>query len=97
MKFIRVLSFNLVVTGSNARLLSHEMTSSLTGRYIQIAVFPFSFAEYLNFHQFSPEGIPEVTPKKKGALLGLINNYLINGGYTKGLVIKFVPVWKWLI
>ncbi len=34
---------NLIITGSNAKLLSHEMATSLTGRYIQIAVFPFSF------------------------------------------------------
>lgn len=80
--------FNLVVTGSNARLLSREMASSLTGRYIQIAVFPFSFAEYLNFHQFSSEGIPEATPKKKGELMGLISDYLMNGGYPE---VVFAP------
>ncbi len=35
---------NLVITGSNSKLLSHEMASTLTGRYVQITVLPFSFA-----------------------------------------------------
>ena len=34
---------NLVITGSNSNLLSHEMASALTGRYIQLTILPFSF------------------------------------------------------
>ena len=36
------------VTGSNAQLLSGEMASSLTGRYLPLSLRPFSFAEYLS-------------------------------------------------
>ena len=38
--------FNLIITGSNAKLLSGELASSLTGRYHQIEVWPLSFDEY---------------------------------------------------
>ncbi|MCK9404755.1 MAG: AAA family ATPase, partial [Chitinophagaceae bacterium] len=44
---------NLIVTGSNAKLLSREMATSLTGRYVQIAVYPFSFAEHLLFQKLN--------------------------------------------
>jgi len=75
--------FNLVVTGSNARMLSREMATSLTGRYLQIAVFPFSFAEFLDYHHFPMVDIQNATPQKMGELLGMMNNYLINGGYPE--------------
>jgi len=42
---------NLVITGSNSKLLSHEMASTLTGRYIQITVLPFSFSETMRFNK----------------------------------------------
>ena len=37
---------NLVLTGSNAKLLSNELATSLTGRYLQITILPFSFKEF---------------------------------------------------
>lgn len=39
--------YNLVLTGSNSRLLSRELASHLTGRYVPIELFPFSFREFL--------------------------------------------------
>ena len=37
----------VIVTGSNARMLSRELGTHLTGRYIAVEIFPFSFQEYL--------------------------------------------------
>ncbi|OFY30907.1 MAG: ATPase [Bacteroidetes bacterium RIFOXYA12_FULL_35_11] len=71
---------NLIVTGSNARLLSREMATSLTGRYIQITVFPFSFAEVLHFHKVSPVA---KTPQKVGVIQGYLNTYVQNGGFPE--------------
>lgn len=39
--------YELIVTGSNAHLLSKELATHLTGRHVPITLFPFSFAEYL--------------------------------------------------
>ena len=40
--------FNLILTGSNSHMLSQELSTHLTGRYLQTTIFPFSFSEYLS-------------------------------------------------
>lgn len=66
--------FNLFITGSNSRLLSGELASHLTGRYVPIQILPFSFAETLNYRNLS-----EDNPLNKE----LFSDYLINGGYPE--------------
>jgi predicted AAA+ superfamily ATPase len=46
---------DVYITGSNAHLLSGELATLLTGRYVEISIFPLQFAEYLDFIRlFSP-------------------------------------------
>ncbi len=40
---------DIIITGSNARLLSSELSTRLTGRYVEIPVYPLGFAEFLDF------------------------------------------------
>lgn len=45
----------LIITGSNASLLSRELGTKLTGRYMQVELFPFSFDEFLRYFGFARE------------------------------------------
>lgn len=52
-RFVRRLAdekYRVVITGSNAKMLSREIYTTLGGRFLVKEVFPFSFAEYLDFH-----------------------------------------------
>ena len=62
---------NMVITGSNAKLLSSEMATLLTGRYLQIEMLPFSLKEFCEW--------------KNSADSAVINDYLHNGGYPETL------------
>ncbi len=44
----------LVVTGSNSHMLSSELGTYLSGRYIPIAVYPFSFSEFVEAYDLQP-------------------------------------------
>lgn len=75
----------IFLTGSNARLLSSEISTSLTGRNKVIELFPFSFSEYLRFkdHQIN---INRLTSKQKAIVIKEFNHYLRYGGFP--LVVK---------
>ena len=47
--FIKKKNVDLYITGSNAWLLSGELATLLSGRYIEIHILPLSFREYLDF------------------------------------------------
>lgn len=61
---------DIYVTGSNSKLMSSEISTYLTGRYISIPVFTLSFAEYMEFKKDSGR-----TPKE------LLNEYIRMGGF----------------
>jgi predicted AAA+ superfamily ATPase len=48
---------DVVITGSNARLLSGELATLLAGRYVEIPLYPLSFSEFLKFHKLEGENI----------------------------------------
>lgn len=75
--------YNLVLSGSNARLLSGELATALTGRYVPIEVLPFGFHEYLIARQFAPSEKDLELPEVKGALLNHLSTYLRDGGYPE--------------
>ena len=71
---------NLIITGSNAKMLSSEMATALTGRYLEVKVFPFSLEEYFEWHKVKlTDDSAAETPK--GSFL--LDDYLRRGGYPE--------------
>jgi predicted AAA+ superfamily ATPase len=68
----------VIVTGSNSNLLSSELATHLTGRHIDIKLFPFSFKEFLLYKKFSLSNA--YTTKEKAGLLQLLEEYITLGG-----------------
>lgn len=48
---------HLIITGSNAKLLSSELSTHLTGRYNQIELYPFSFTEFCQYRKIDTKDI----------------------------------------
>lgn len=74
---------NLVITGSNAKLLSSEMASVLTGRYLQINILPFSFREIIAFREVN---IISETPTQKAKFMHNLTDFLLYGGFPETLM-----------
>ncbi|MDI6688017.1 MAG: ATP-binding protein [Desulfobacterales bacterium] len=73
---------NLIVTGSNSKLLSRELATHLTGRYIPFQVLPFSFPEFLLARNFDFDDTLELK-ERQGLLLRNLSDYLSTGGYPE--------------
>ena len=78
--------YNLVLTGSNAHLLSKELATHLTGRHMPIEILPFDFKEFLRAKKFEVNEEYSSTPQQRGKLLNLMENYLQNGGFPEVVV-----------
>src|SRR3989338_2177829 len=81
--------YNLLLTGSNASLLSKELATHLTGRHIPIEILPFDFTEVLKAKQYEVNLDKLLVPDEKAKLLEYLTQYMTNGGFpeivTKGV------------
>ena len=69
---------NLIITGSNAKMLSSEMATALTGRYVEIEMLPFGLSEALGYF-----GIITDNPEQKADARIIYEEYLRLGGYPE--------------
>lgn len=74
------LGKNLVITGSNARMLSSEMATVLTGKYLQVEMLPFSLEEFFDWNKLD---LHMLKPEDTMNSLVLADDYLRNGGYPE--------------
>lgn len=79
------IGMRVLVTGSNARLLSSELATHLTGRYNEIRLYPFSFLEYCIFTKVDVKGL---TTKAEAARKAALTKYLFDGGFPELFNIK---------
>lgn len=75
----------IILTGSNSSLLSMELGTRLTGRYIQIELFPFSFKEFLDFNNQNISKENFYLPEKKVQLKQFFKQWLDAGGMPEYL------------
>ena len=84
--------FKFVITGSNSSMLSKELGTRLTGRYIGLELFPFSFNEFLDFHGIN---VPDILlVEDRATIKKQFSDYLQHGGipeylkYDNELILK---------
>jgi len=73
-------NYKVVITGSNAHLLSAELGTHLTGRYLKFELFPFSFNEFLRSSEVDATGR---TTEDKARIFSAYNDYLALGGFPE--------------
>ena len=84
-RFVRRIhdeGYKVILTGSNAKMLSRELGTHLTGRYFKIELFPFSFREYLSYKEVDTS---KITTAVKSVVLDHFEKYLLNGGFPEYL------------
>ncbi|HPO63492.1 MAG TPA: ATP-binding protein [Candidatus Kapabacteria bacterium] len=75
--------YNIVLSGSNSKMLSRELATHLTGRSIQIELFPFSFREYLKLKNENYDENQSNSTKKIAKIRLLLNEYIEYGGFPE--------------
>jgi len=88
--------YKFYITGSNASLLSKELGTKLTGRYMPIELFPFSWQEYLTFSKILVPDLTRLTTVEKGKLKNAFSDYLKRGGIPQALQYPELPIHKTL-
>ena len=73
------------ITGSNAKMLSSEIASTLGGRYIQKMIMPFSFSEVLDYKGTPHDSAAMLTTSKAVAVKTACKEYLKHGGLPEAL------------
>ncbi len=70
--------YSIFITGSNSYLLSGELVTKLTGRYLEFEIFPLTFDEYIGMKQFLKLPVDVSTEAE-------FDKYIIEGGFPKAL------------
>lgn len=72
------------VTGSNAKMLSQDIQTTLGGRYITVDVYPYDFKEFLTANNMNITGNTLLSTEAKAGILRKFNDYFYFGGLPEG-------------
>ena len=90
------MGFKFYITGSNASLLSRELGTRLTGRYVPVELFPFSFKEFLQFRNEPIPDLHRMTTQDTARLKSALDTYVKVGGIPDALNYPELPLLRTL-
>jgi len=76
----------IILTGSNSKLLSGELATSLTGRHVDFTLFPFSFKEFLRFKGVNYS--EPLTTRERAEIKNYLREYMSVGGFPEALLLN---------
>lgn len=82
-KFARRMAddqYTIFITGSNAKMLSGEINTTLGGRFLMAQIYPFSFKEFLKVQGIPAENLEVLTTEERADIVRTFDEYLRNGG-----------------
>lgn len=79
-------NIKFVISGSNASLLSEDISSRLTGRHLTTRMFPFSFFEFLKYKKISFDLNTIAYSEQKIEIIRMFNEYLDHGGFPEVII-----------
>ncbi len=77
-------NYSLFITGSNSYLLSGELITKLTGRYIEFEMYPLTLDEFIEMKSFYGKPVP--TDRQD-----LLNQYIFEGGFPRTIFLDELP------
>lgn len=86
-KFARRLAdskYRVYITGSNAKMLSREIQTTLGGRYIPVNIYPYSFEEFLTANSVALSPTTLYGTETRAEVLRQFNDYFSYGGFPEG-------------
>ena len=90
-KFARRLAdskYKVFITGSNAKMLSSDIQTTLGGRFLPINVYPYDFREFLDVCQVPYDKLSLISTEGKARMMNRLNDYFHHGGFPEGVLMK---------
>lgn len=90
-KFVRRIAdmkYRINITGSNSKMLSSEIASTLGGRFVIINVYPYSFSEYLSANHMEKNYLDIISTRDRADIQNQYNEYITYGAFPELVEIK---------
>ena len=90
-KFVRRIAdmkYRINITGSNSKMLSSEIASTLGGRFVIISVYPYSFSEYLSANHMEKNYLDTISTRDRADIQNQYNEYITYGAFPELVEIK---------